>query len=87
MADSFATTWTVARQTPLSMGFSRQEYWSGWPFPSHRDLPNPVIKPMSLASAGGFFTTDSPRKFITMLANVMACYIDLCSTFKLKFPE
>ena len=43
----FVTLWTVARQAPLSMGFSRQEYWSGLPFPSPGDLPNPGIKPRS----------------------------------------
>ena len=53
----FATPWTVARQAPLSMGFSRQEYWSGLPCPPPRDLPKPRIEPMSLALAGGFFTT------------------------------
>ena len=42
-----ATPWTVARQVPLSMGFSRQEYWSRLPFPSQRDLPDPGIKPRS----------------------------------------
>ena len=42
----FATLWTVARQAPLSMGFSRQEYWSGLPFPSPGDLPKPGIKPL-----------------------------------------
>ena len=41
--------WTEAHEAPLSMGFSRQEYWSGWPFPSPRDLPNPRIKPGSSA--------------------------------------
>ena len=41
-----ATPWTVACQAPLSMRFSRQEYWSGWPFPSPGDLPNPGIKPV-----------------------------------------
>ena len=45
----FATPWTVAYQAPPSMGFSRQEYWSGLPFPSPRDLPNPGIKPGSPA--------------------------------------
>ena len=45
----FATPWTVAYQAPLSMGFSRQEYWSGLPFPSPGDLPNPGIEPGSLA--------------------------------------
>ena len=56
----FATLWTVARQTPLSMGFCRQEYWSGLPCPSPVDLPNPGMEPMSLTSpslAGGFFIT------------------------------
>ena len=41
----FAILWTVAYQIPLSMGFSRQEYWSGLPFPSPGDLPNPGIEP------------------------------------------
>ena len=45
----FATPWTVAHQAPLSMGFSRQEYWSGLPFPSPGDLPNPGIEPRSPA--------------------------------------
>ena len=45
----FATPWTVARQAPLSMGFSRQEYWSGLPFPSPGDLPKPGIEPGSPA--------------------------------------
>ena len=46
---TLVTPWTVARQAPLSMGFSRQEYWSGLPSPSPADLPNPGIKPRSLA--------------------------------------
>ena len=46
----FATPWTVACQAPLSMGFSRQEYWSGLPFPSSGDLPDPGIKPVTLTS-------------------------------------
>ena len=49
--------WTVARQAPLSMGFPRQEYWSGWPFPTPGHLLNPWIKPTSPALAGGFLTT------------------------------
>ena len=52
----FATPGTVAHQAPMSMGFSRQEYWSGLPFPSPGDLPDPGIKPGSSALAGGFFT-------------------------------
>ena len=52
--------WTVALQAPLSMGFPRQEYWSGLPFLTREDLPHPGIKPESFASPaliGGFFTT------------------------------
>ena len=56
------TPWIAARQAPLSMEFFRQEHWSGSPFPSPGDLPNPGIETMALASpalAGGFFTTSS----------------------------
>ena len=49
-AHLLATPWTVACQTPLSMGFSRQKYWSELPFPPPNDIPNPGIKPMSSAS-------------------------------------
>ena len=62
MSDSFVVPWTVAHQAPLSMGFSRQEYWSGLPFPSPGDLPHLGIKPRSLALAGGFFTAEQPGK-------------------------
>ena len=56
MHDSFVTPWAVAYQAPLSVGFPRQEYWSGLPFPSPGVLPNLVIEPMSPRLAGGFFT-------------------------------
>ena len=49
MSDSFVTGWTVALQAPLCMGFSRQEYWSGLPFPPLGDLPDPGIEPRSPA--------------------------------------
>ena len=49
----FATAWTVARQVPLSMEFSRQEFWCKLPFPPPGDLPNPGIKPASLVSCIG----------------------------------
>ena len=49
-------------QAPLSMGFPKQEYWSGFPFPSPRDLPEPGIEDTSPALAGGFFTTELPGK-------------------------
>ena len=65
MSDS-ATLWTVAHQAPLSMGFSRQEYWRvAISFSKGRDLPDPEIKPVSPASpalAGRFFTTEPPGK-------------------------
>ena len=54
MSDSFATPWTVACQAPLSMGFAGKVYWSGLPFPSPGDLPNPGIESGSPALAGGF---------------------------------
>ena len=56
----FATPWTVACQAPLSMEFSRQEYWSGLPFPTPWDIPDPGIEPASPALAGGFFATKPP---------------------------
>ena len=54
--------WTVAHQAPLSMGFSREEYWSGLQFPPLGDLPNPRIEPSSPAWVIGFFTTGPPGK-------------------------
>ena len=54
------TPWTVACQAPLSMGFSRQEYWSGLPFPSPGDFPNPGIETESAAFASESFTTEPP---------------------------
>ena len=57
-----AMLWTVACQAPLSMGFSRYAYWSGWPCPIPGNLPDPGVKPTSLSSpafAGGFFTTNA----------------------------
>ena len=59
----FATPWIVAHQDPLSMEFSRHERWSGLPFPTPGDLPDPETKPASLVSpalASGFFTTGPP---------------------------
>ena len=58
----FATSWTVVRQAPLAMGFSKEEYWSGLPSPPPGDLPHPQIKPASLMSpalAGGLFPTSA----------------------------
>ena len=47
MSKTFATPWTVALQAPLSVGFSRQQYWDGMPFPTLKDLPDPGIEPTS----------------------------------------
>ena len=58
----FVTPWTVAYQGPPSMGFSRQEYWSGLSFPSLEDLPGSRLKPVSPALAGGFLSTEPPGK-------------------------
>ena len=56
------TPWTVGRQASLSMGFSRQEYWSRLPFPPSGNLPDPGIEPVSPALAGGFLSTEPPGR-------------------------
>ena len=73
----FATPRTAAFQGSLSMGFFRQEYWSGLPFPSPGDLPDPGIEPMSPALAGGFFTTEPPGKpaYIYIYTNIQYNYM------------
>ena len=58
----FVIQQSIAFQASLSMGFPRQEYWSGLPFPTPADLPDPGIKPMSPALADRFFTTELPGK-------------------------
>ena len=65
MSYSFTTPWTGDHQAPLSMEFFRQEYWSGLPFSSPKDLPNPGIEPTSLASptlAGNSWPVEPPGK-------------------------
>ena len=68
ISDTFATPWTVACQASLSMGFPRQNYWSGLSFPSPGYLPNPGIE--SPALAGRFFTTEPPGKPIHIYENI-----------------
>ena len=58
--DSFTTSWTVARQALLSVGFSWPDYWSGLPFPSPGNFPDPGIEPTSHSLAGEFFTSEPP---------------------------
>ena len=60
MLDSLVAPWTEACLAPLSVGFPRQEHWSGLPSPSPGGLPDPGIEPTSPTLAGGFFTTESP---------------------------
>ena len=85
-----ATLWTVAHQGPLSMGFLRQEYWSGLPFPPPGNLPKPGVKPasfMCLALVGGLFTTKATREaqHVCMSIHISAdTYVPkylLCRTF------
>ena len=59
-----ATPWTVAGQSPLSIAFSRQEYWSGLPFPPPGDPPDSGIEPASPELASGFFITEPPGKTV-----------------------
>ena len=79
----FATPWTVDRQAPLSMGFSRQEYWSGLPCPAPGDLPDPGIEPTSLTSpalAGGFFITSTIWEALLLLLLSRFRRVRLCAT-------
>ena len=72
----FATPWTVARQALLSMGFPRQEHWSGLPFPSPGDLPHPGMEPASPTLAGGLVTAEPPGKSL-----------EFGNYYKLGFPS
>ena len=67
---SFVTPWTIAHQATLSMGFSRQEYWSGLPFPSPGDLPNPGIKPRSPALQADALTSEPPGKLKNIITEI-----------------
>ena len=76
----FATLWTVAHKAPLSMGFSRQEHWSGFPCPPPGDLPNPGIEPVSLKSpvlAGGSWTPSFISPLFTILYHYYSSVIFL----------
>ena len=78
MSDSFANPWTAAYQAPHSMGFSREEYWSGLPFPSPGILPNLEIEPTSPSLAGGFLTTEPPEKPHKRGCAVLCLVVQLC---------
>ena len=62
----FATLWPIACQAPPSMGFSRQEYWSGVPFPSPGDIPNPGIEPGSPALQADSLPSEPPGKLLEL---------------------
>ena len=94
----FVTPQTVACQTPLSTGFPRQEYWSGLPFPSLGDLPNPGIKPTSPALASRFFAAEptwNPKltwllwklneQMNVMLKRMISIYLKIYYVLFLKF--
>ena len=66
----FANPWTVALQAPRSVGFPRQQYWSGLPFPSPGDLPDPGIEPVPPALAERFYTTEPPG-FLSAIGPVL----------------
>ena len=66
----FATPWTIAYQGPSSTGFSRQEYWSGLPFPSPGDLPNPGIKPRCPTFQADALTSELPGNSPVLLTNL-----------------
>ena len=85
----WATLWTVACQAPLSMGFSRQEHWSGLPFPRPADLPDPGIEPVSPASpasSGRLSTTEPPGKPVVRGGECFTYFLTLVpkSPFKPK---
>ena len=78
------TPWTVARPAPLSMEFSRQEYWSGLPFPSPEDLPNPVIEPRSPELQADSLLTELPGNSLIFKFVLINFKLNL-KQFKLKF--
>ena len=80
----FVTPWTVARQRSLSMGFSRQEYWSGLPFPPPGDLPDPGIEPTSPVSPAlqvGSLHTESSEKL-----SLFKIILKTCIAVDVDFP-
>ena len=84
----FVIQWTVAHQAPPSMGFSRQEYWSGLPFPSPGDLPNPGIKPRSSTLQADTLPSEPPGKPGFLLCLLIKMILLLASrTFKPREPK
>ena len=85
----FATPWTVAHRTPLSIGFSRQEFWSGLPFPFPGDLPDPGIEPRCPALQADALTSEPPGKphiYIQKCCLVTKMFSTLCDTMDFSPP-
>ena len=89
----YTTLRTVAHQAPPSMGFSRQEYWSGLPFPSPGDLPDPGIEPRSPALQADALTSEPPGKpmyrhkhlvyiFIMINVELFTCLLAICTSLE-----
>ena len=80
----FVTPWTVAHQVPLSIGFSRQEYWNGLPFPSPGDLPNPGTEPRSPALQADPLPSDPPGRlgcivmYVLCINKYLLCFLCCC---------
>ena len=73
---TLVTPWTIACQAPLSMGFSRQEYWSGLPFPSPGDFPDPRIQPGSAALQAYYLPTElwgKPNAYLDYIKSLLQC--------------
>ena len=77
--------WTVAHQAPLSMEFSKQEYWSGLPFPSPRDLPDPEVEPRSPTMQAVSLPSESPGKPICESISIyLSIYLSICLSIYLS---
>ena len=91
LCPTLVTPWTVTCQAPLSMGFSRQEYWSGLPFPSPGDLPDPGIEPRSPALQANFLPTELQGKPIRyfkenrLFWSIFRFIVKQCGKFR-QFP-
>ena len=88
MSNSFVSPWTIASQAPpLSMGLSRQEYWSGLPFPSLGDLPDLGLKPASPEMSGGFFTIEPEGSPDVEMYVLYTCFIYLLYISRTHFSD
>ena len=82
----FATPWTIAHQTPLSMGFSRQKYWSGLPCPPPGDLPDPRVESGSPALQADSLPSEPPGKPSVQFSSVVWSCLTLCDPMDCSTP-